>query len=181
LALIGLVAFWLMRRRRAANENHNVAMAVASDAKPDPSVADRSPTHPSVYYGAGSPGMTSPMAPASPPVGKYYQGELPSAVASTPSPVNGYMNPQHGEAAVYQQQAAYGGAAYPPQQAQYPPPHGQYSPQPSQYSPQPYPTQYATPPPPMNTFPPQHNAAELASGPMTDAPQELWNGTPAPR
>lgn len=174
LALIGFVVFFLMRRRKAANENHN--MAVASDAKPDPSMADQSLMHPSVYYGAGSPSMTSPMAPGSPPVGKYYQGEPPSAVTSTPSPVNGYMNPQQG---MYQQQAAYGGAPYPPQQGQYPPQqHGQYSPQPSQYSPQPYPAQYATPPPPMDGYPSQHHAAELASVPMADPPQELGDGAP---
>lgn len=168
LALIGFVVFFLMRRRKAANENHN--MAVASDAKPDPSMADQSSMHPSVYYGAGSPGIASPMAPGSPPIGKYYQGEPPSAVTSTPSPVHGYMNPQ--QQGMYQQQAAYGGASYPPQQGQYPPQ------QHVQYSPQPYPAQYATPPPPMDGYQSQHHAAELASMPMADPPQELGDGAP---
>jgi len=170
LALIGLVAVWLMKRRKAANQNHN--MVVAGDAKPDPSVADQSSMHPSVYYGAGSPPL---MAPASPPIGKYYQGEPPSAVTSTPSPVNGYTNPQQG---MYPQHAAYGVAPYPPQQhAQYPPQHAQ----PSQYSPQPYPAQFATAPPPMDRFPSPYNAAELASVPMNDAPHELGDGGPVRR
>ncbi|KAK1827005.1 hypothetical protein QBC39DRAFT_363004 [Podospora conica] len=169
LALIGLVAFWLGRRRKAANENHNIA--VAGDAKTDPSVADQSSMHPSVYYGAGSPGMGSP---GSPPIGgKYYQGEPPSGINSTPSPVNGYQP-------MYQQQpAAYGGAGYPPpQQGHYPP---QHSPQPSSYSPQPYPAQFAVPPPPLDRYQSPHNAAELPSAPMRDAPQELGDGAPVRR